>query len=585
MSGTRPPSLRRFYRGLLSGSPWRLTLALGIASAAVGVAITFKPYSSLGILIALVAVAFALTGIGELASATATRERWAGGGWIAAAIAVAVWPGLTIRGLALFVGLVLLVGGALRIASALRGTADERLIAALSGLTRGIFGILALSWPDITVLVLGLFVGPAMILFGIGQVAGALRRRDHGARHWPMWLRAAGMSVSLVVALGLLGVSRAVHNASSSPTAFYTPPSNVPSRPGVLLRSEPYTTGVPGDARAWRILYTTTRGPGEPAVASGVVLVSRMPPTGPRPVIAWAHGTTGFASKCAPSLLASGLASGVLPAEDQIVANGWVLVATDYVGLGTKGPHPYLIGDPEGRSVLDAVRAARQLKQVDLAGKTVVWGHSQGGGAALWTGIDAPSYAPDDHVVGVAALAPATDLPALFSNIRSEPVGKIMGPYVLAAYSAVYPDVHFDDYVRPAAQAVAHANANRCLSGPEALVSVATSLGSEDVFSKSPDAGALGKRLAENIPTGHIAAPLLIAQGLSDALVLPSVQKRYVDARCAAGQSLEYRTYKGFDHVGVVADPSSPLIPDLIAWTKARFAGTPQPSGCRFASG
>jgi hypothetical protein len=36
---------------------------------------------------------------------------------------------------------------------------------------------------------------------------------------------------------------------------------------------------------------------------------------------------------------------------------------------------------------------------------------------------------------------------------------------------------------------------------------------------------------------------------------------------CAAGQRLEYRTYKGFDHVGVVGDPKSPLPRDLVAWT------------------
>jgi len=29
---------------------------------------------------------------------------------------------------------------------------------------------------------------------------------------------------------------------------------------------------------------------------------------------------------------------------NQALARGWVIVATDYVGLGTAGPHPYLIG-------------------------------------------------------------------------------------------------------------------------------------------------------------------------------------------------------------------------------------------------
>ena len=35
---------------------------------------------------------------------------------------------------------------------------------------------------------------------------------------------------------------------------------------------------------------------------------------------------------------------------------------TDYQGLGTPGPHPYLVGEAEGRGVLDIVSAARQLE-------------------------------------------------------------------------------------------------------------------------------------------------------------------------------------------------------------------------------
>ena len=56
---------------------------------------------------------------------------------------VAVWPGLTVHSVAVLVGIVLLVGGLLRIASGIRGSADERVISAVSGLARSIFGILA----------------------------------------------------------------------------------------------------------------------------------------------------------------------------------------------------------------------------------------------------------------------------------------------------------------------------------------------------------------------------------------------------------------------------------------------------------
>jgi alpha-beta hydrolase superfamily lysophospholipase len=92
-------------------------------------------------------------------------------------------------------------------------------------------------------------------------------------------------------------------------------------------------------------------------------------------------------------------------------------------------------------------------------------------------------------------------------------------------------------------------------------------------------AGTAGARLAENTPAAPIEAPLLIAQGLSDALVSAEVQAGYVAERCQAGQQLEYRTYPGLDHVPLVEADFS-VIPDLVSWTQARLAGTPPPSTC-----
>jgi hypothetical protein len=40
----------------------------------------------------------------------------------------------------------------------------------------------------------------------------------------------------------------------------------------------------------------------------------------------------------------------------------------------------------------------------------VVWGRSQGGHSALWTGIIGPRYTPDIKIVGVAAIAPAANM-------------------------------------------------------------------------------------------------------------------------------------------------------------------------------
>ena len=65
---------------------------------------------------------------------------------------------------------------------------------------------------------------------------------------------------------------------------------------------------------------------------------------------------------------------------------GYVIAATDYQGLGTRGPHPYLVGESEGVGALDSVRAARNLEEADASADFVVWGESQGGQASLFTG-------------------------------------------------------------------------------------------------------------------------------------------------------------------------------------------------------
>jgi alpha-beta hydrolase superfamily lysophospholipase len=359
----------------------------------------------------------------------------------------------------------------------------------------------------------------------------------------------------------------------TAPDAFYRPPADLPSNPGVLLRHEAFERGVAAGARAWRILYTTTRPDVRAAVASAIVLASRAPYDGPRPVIAWTHGTTGVVPGCAPSVLDDPFAN--VPALRQLIDNGWIFVGTDYVGQGTPGPHPYLIGEGEARSALDSIRALRQFKEVRAGESTVVWGHSQGGHAALWTGIVAPTYAPDVNILGIAAVAPASDLRSLLDAVQGRPIGRIMSSFVLRSYGEAYPDVTIEAYVSAPQRWLARDIAGRCLAGREAFVSLAEALlAGGSLFDEPPTTGPLGERLAENTPNRPLRQPLLIAQGLTDDLVLPDLQSRFVRTRCAGGQALEYRTYAGRDHVSVVA-PDSPLVPDLVRWTRERLDRVP----------
>jgi hypothetical protein len=90
--------------------------------------------------------------------------------------------------------------------------------------------------------------------------------------------------------------------------------------------------------------------------------------------------------------------------------------------------------------------------------------------------------------------------------------------------------------------------ASRCLSEPGTLVSVVSSLlFDKSVLNTSPATGPLGTRLEENTPSGSIDVPLLVAQGETDNLILPTMQAEYVQQRCDRGGDVDYRTYPGRD--------------------------------------
>jgi pimeloyl-ACP methyl ester carboxylesterase len=394
----------------------------------------------------------------------------------------------------------------------------------------------------------------------------------------------------LLAGAGCNRAKRASSESSASPTphgapitahapdAFYDPPSDLPHQPGALLRSEPLEDVIlPAGMRGWRILYATTVDDSTPATAVATVFAPNDPLGSPCPVIAWEHATTGLLQKCMPSLF-SAPSAGIL-ARDRIVKVGWVVVETDYSFAEQGGPHPYLIGEGEARAALDAVRAARQMSDLTLDKRMVAWGYSQGGHAALWTGIIGPRYAPDLEILGVAAIAPAANIKNILAiNVAMD---KRFGPYLALAYSRFYPDIKFEQAIRPEALNAARQMVNLCESVPpedSARIEALMSTFDGPALATSSNK-VLQARLEQNTADGLIEAPVVIAQGLSDTAVPSSATDAYVAERCSAGQRIEYWTFAGRDHF-TITQPGTPVEELLIRWTTARFANEPQPSGC-----
>ena len=406
------------------------------------------------------------------------------------------------------------------------------------------------------------------------RAARPRRRLCRGVRTIALALAAL---VVLVVVVVVVVLQRA---QPPHPSSFYAAPSPLPSgKLGSIIRTEPLTD-LPVGARGWKILYLSTSYTGKPTAISGMVIVPTTPaPPGGRNVVAWTQGTVGVASRCAPSLL-GGAGTRFIDGLSVFLKAGDAVVATDYQGLGTPGPHPYLVGKSEAISVLDGVRAVHNLSATGAGTTFVVWGVSQGGHAALFTGQYAASYTPDLKLVGVAAGAPASALIPLFRGKIGTDFGNLLAAFSLDSWVQVYPSLKLDQVVTAAARPIVRNIATYCIHNmTQALPAVLHAKVLKITFlSKKPWDIEPWKSELETNTAGHmpIRAPLYIGQGTADPLVLPAVQADFVKGLCTAGSTVEYRTYPGIGHL----DVGPAAMSDVTAWIAARFAGTAAPSTC-----
>ncbi|MBR0912699.1 alpha/beta fold hydrolase [Bradyrhizobium japonicum] len=379
---------------------------------------------------------------------------------------------------------------------------------------------------------------------------------------------------ALMAALVMFVAGIATAHAQS---AFYDAPASLADGPpGSLVRQEPMD-GAPLGASAFRVLYRSTGLKGEPILVSGVVVVPQgPPPPGGRSIVAWAHPTSGIVPRCAPSLAIflfqqiQGLRS--------MVARGYIVAATDYPGLGTPGPHPYLVGESEGRAVLDIARVARELG--GGAKDFTLWGHSQGGQAVLFAGQLAPTYAPDLRLRGVAAAAPATDLATLMSDDINSVGGKNITAMTLWSWHRVY-DAALDGVLDPRALPVIDRLARECIEGPfDIFIRQRTERPLQQHFLTVPDPtkaepwrSLLEKNSAGTLPAG---VPVFLAQGTVDQIIRPAVTRAYMGRLCKAGSPVKMVTLPNIGH-GRAAQASTMA---AVNWMTDRFTGKPAPNDC-----
>jgi len=181
--------------------------------------------------------------------------------------------------------------------------------------------------------------------------------------------------------------TRPVPVLSATSEGYAVPAPLAPAAPGTLIasRDAPSEARELGAGQAWQVLYHSTDLAGHDIAVSALVLVpdGRPPATGWF-VVAWAHGTSGLADQCAPSI-APDLAHDPTAVNEvrAFLVRGWAVVASDYPGLGTPGIHTYLIGQANARAVIDGVTATHELLGARVSASWVTVGHSEGGQTAL----------------------------------------------------------------------------------------------------------------------------------------------------------------------------------------------------------
>lgn len=417
----------------------------------------------------------------------------------------------------------------------------------------------------------------------------------------PLFLLAAA---ALLMGVFSNGAAIAAEKSCPEPPkgkSVYGPPDPLPpGNHGDLIWATEISTQTPG-ARAWKVLYRSTDIHNAPQSVSGLVVAPiEKKPDGDRPIVSYGHGTTGLARRCGISNVdnpakdarffffpnsSDNVDSGI-PGLTKMIAAGYVVVATDYNGLGGPGIHQYLVGPTAARNVLDIALAAQQIPEVDAGRKVVVTGWSQGGQAAVWASQIADYVSGSIDVMGVVAMAPVNAFEQLKIEQEIVASGKSLpvmtsSETVMAQYAStiVFPELKLSDVLTPfGIEFLEESIKNQCSKQMGYSLAYMQSWKGSATRTNPENQEAWMKR-SEQLALGNVQAktPLAVYQGQNDPTIFPEATKSYVKKACQSGVTISYITYPDTDHVRVVDRAQA----DFLKWIADRFEGKPAPSSCK----
>jgi pimeloyl-ACP methyl ester carboxylesterase len=558
---------------------------MGLLGLVAGCLLVVRPFTSESLMVVAVVVGLLIAGVSELIEGTrdAPARSVLGSTYLLGAAVVALWTGPSVRLTAAVVGVLLIAAGALEIWSGLLSRVElpALLVAAAAGgpsvalftgvATTGI-GAVVLLWADPVVLTMVIGLGARLLLVGVGLLVDIWYPSTGYGRSTER-LRAVWRVIALAMA-ALLATVGNLTLAAGVPSAVYYRDIATTSPAGVLLGATPSADTSAG-ATGIQLLYTTSDERDDTVTASARLYVPSSTSGDALPLVVWAHPESGTGQGCAPSV--RGESVGGLVDVDDILARGYAVLAPDYPGLGAPGSASVLLGVAEGRAILDAIRAVAQVPGIRL-GRTVLWGFSQGGHAALWAAQLAPSYAPDVTLSAVVADEPVANPAAVLNHLVQVGSDDALVDEVLYSYAEGYPDVRLADYLSLPAQLVTEEVATGCGSVSPAAAALQTLGGDARRWLQPPSQGPLAARLDQNTPARRLSVPLLVLQGGADEIVPQSLQDAEVATRCRAGSVVDYRVYPGVRHANSAME--SGRRSEILAWISDRVTGKDAPNIC-----
>jgi pimeloyl-ACP methyl ester carboxylesterase len=386
---------------------------------------------------------------------------------------------------------------------------------------------------------------------------------------------------------------------------------------GQVIKKEQIQTSLKG-AQAWKIAYISSDVGERKTIATALVIA----PVGPapkegRPILAWAHGTTGSAQNCGPSQVidptrplnqyflmdGNSWTDFGIPNGQEFINEGYVVVATDYQGLGGGGKHQYAVAGTNGRDVINSARAVSSLTEVGAGKKTVVYGWSQGGGATI-AAASIPAYhalqgtASDNlDYLGFVALAPE-DVAAVLPKVPGDEAGatKLMQEFTASNVPNVFLFAHFmmglwgaqaanpalkltDILTEEGAKVADQLSSNKCVHVMADTFNYAYGDNYKSLI--KPEASNslawLNSFVAGSVNPVKPVAPVVIYWGTKDTAVPPIMHELYQKQMCAMGANVGRIQLPGeqthFSTPGVSA-------PMYLEWVKDRIAGKPLENGC-----